>query len=310
MENNLAPIVIFAFNRPRHLKETIDYLKNNELASESNLYIYSDGANSVKDIEKVSKVRKYLKTIDGFKSINIIERKKNFGLANSIIDGVTSIVNQYGRVIVLEDDLITSPYFLNFMNDGLELYESESKVCQIMGYSYIEAYKDEFNLEDTYFIKGADSLGWATWKNSWRFFNNDSYELISIIEKNKLQKIIDRNNSYGFMKILNQQAQGNIDSWAIRWLASACVNNLYTLYPLKSLVFHTGNDGEGTNYNNKIGKLDPLKVPLNTTKKINILKKEVIEMENTTIAYNKFLKRYETALWTRIKNKLGRMISK
>jgi hypothetical protein len=310
MGNNLAPIVIFSYNRPRHLKMTIEYLKKNELASESGLYIYSDAAKSDKDIEKVTEVREYLKTVDSFKSLKIIERKKNFGLAKSIIDGVTTIVNQYGRVIVLEDDLITSPYFLNFMNDGLEIYKNDSKVCQIMGYSFIETYKDEFNLEDTYFIKGANCLGWATWKDSWRFLNIDSYELIATIEENKLQKSFDRDNSYNFMKMLKQQSQGKVDSWAIRWHASAFINNLYTLHPLKSLVFHTGNDGDGTNYNNITGKLDPLNVPLNTRRKINILKKEAFETKNTSMAYNKHLKRYKLAFWIRVKNKLWRILSK
>jgi hypothetical protein len=309
MNSDLAPIVIFAYNRPKHLKVTIDYLKKNELASESNLYIYSDAAKSSEDLEKVTEVRNYFKTINGFKSLKVIEREKNWGLSKSIIEGVTTIVNQYGKVIVLEDDLVTSPYFLNFMNDGLETYENDSKVCQIMGYSFIERYKDKFNLEDTYFVKGSSCLGWATWRNSWRSLNIDSHELIAVIEKNNLQKSFNRNNSYNYMEMLKQQARGEVDSWAIRWYASSFINNLYTLYPLKSLAFHTGNDGDGTNYNNVESKYDPLNVPLNTSGKINILKREVFETKDTSMAYNEYLKSYKVPFWIRAKNKLWKIIS-
>ena len=309
MNSDLAPIVIFTYNRVKHLKATIDYLNKNELANESNLIIFSDAAKSNEDPEAVIKVRNYIKTINGFKSLKVIEREKNWGLSKSIIEGVTATVNLYGKVIVLEDDLITSPYFLNFMNDGLKAYENDREVCQIMGYSFVERYKDKFNLEDTYFVKGSSSLGWATWKNSWRSLNIDSHELIAFIEKNNLQKSFDRNNSYNYMKMLKQQAEGKIDSWAIRWYASAFINNLYTLYPLKSLVFHTGNDGYGTNYNNIESKYDPLNVTLNTSEKISILKKEVFETKETFLAYNEYLKRYKLPFWIRVKNKLWKIIN-
>ena len=115
----------------------------------------------------------------------------------------------------------------NFQNSEILFDENEHEVCQIMVYSFVERYKYKFNLEDTYFVKGSSSLGWATWKNSWRSLNIDSHELIAFIEKNNLQKSFDRNNSYNYMKMLKQQAEGKIDSWAIRWYASAFINNLY-----------------------------------------------------------------------------------
>ncbi len=114
---NPAPIVLFTYNRPWHTRQTVEALKKNEFSQESELFIFSDGWKSDEDKPKVLEVRKYLKSIDGFKKINIIERDRNWGLANNIIDGVTKIVNEYGKVIVLEDDLITSPYFLKFMNN-------------------------------------------------------------------------------------------------------------------------------------------------------------------------------------------------
>ena len=245
-----------------------------------------------------------MKGINGFSSLNIVEREFNWGLSRSIIDGVTSVVNKHGKIIVLEDDLVTSPYFLNFMNDGLDTYKHVSKVCQIMGYSYIEHYKDKYNLDETYFIKGADCLGWATWRDAWNLFNDDSYELIEDILKKGKESEFNRNDTYNYMEMLNQQANGEVDSWAIRWYASAFLNNLYTLYPLKSLVLHIGNDGEGANYNSIDSKYDPLNVSLNMTEKVAVRKIDVLEKPNTNQAYNEYLKSYKRPLWIKFKNKL------
>lgn len=304
MNSELAPIVIFAYNRVDHLKATIDHLKKNELAKDSDVYIYSDAAKSIEDLSKVDEVRKYLKTINGFSSLKIVEREYNWGLSRSIIDGVTSVVNKYGKIIVLEDDLVTSPYFLNFMNDGLNTYKNVSKVCQIMGYSYVERFKEEYNLDETYFVKGSDCLGWATWRDAWLFFSADSYELIATIEKNRQQREFNRNDTYNYMEMLNQQAKGEVDSWAIRWYASAFLNNLYTLYPLKSLVLHIGNDGEGANYNSIDSKYDPLNVSVNMSDRVPVIKMDVLEKTNTNLAYNAYLRSYKRPLWIKLKNKL------
>ena len=132
--NNLAPIVLFVYNRPWHTRQTVEALQQNELANESELFIFSDEAKDEMATKHVNDIRDYIRTIDGFKNIEIIERDKNFGLAKSIISGVTEIINQYGTVIVLEDDLVTSPYFLQYMNDALVFYEKEDRVVSVMGY--------------------------------------------------------------------------------------------------------------------------------------------------------------------------------
>lgn len=132
----ISPIVLFVYNRPWHTKQTIESLKSNELAQESELFIYSDAAKDNDEIENVNEVRKYIETLDGFKKVTIIKREQNWGLADSIIDGVTKIVNEYGKIIVLEDDLVTSPYFLKFMNEALDFYENEEKVWHISGWNY------------------------------------------------------------------------------------------------------------------------------------------------------------------------------
>jgi hypothetical protein len=237
---NLTPIILFVYNRPWHTEQTVEALKKNELAGESDLFIFSDGPKTAND-ENMKKVREYIKTIDGFKSITIIEREKNLGLANSVVEGVTEIVNKFGKVIVLEDDLVTSRHFLRFMNDALNIYEQEEKVVSIHGYSYPVKSK----LPETFFLKGADCWGWATWKRGWDIFNSDGSELLTQIYKRNLQKEFDFNGSYPFTDMLKSQMEGEIDSWAIRWYASAFLKNKLTLYPGKSLVKNIGMDGSG-----------------------------------------------------------------
>jgi hypothetical protein len=242
--NNLSPIVLFVYNRPGHTEQTVNSLIKNKLATHSDLIIFSDGALNELESTKVNLVRKYIKTISGFKSIQIIERTKNFGLGNNIIEGVTSVVNKYGKIIVLEDDLLTSPYFLQYMNDGLKKYETVKNVISI--HSYIYPIKQK--LPETYFIKGADCLGWGTWKEKWDMFEQNGSELLSVLEEKNWTTAFDFNNSYPYTQMLKDQIDGKNSSWAVRWYASAFVNNMLTLYPARSLVYHNGNDGSGTNF--------------------------------------------------------------
>jgi len=238
---NLAPIVLFTYNRLWHTKQTVEALQNNLYADQSELIIFSDGAKNEKDEIKVKEVREYLKTIKGFKKIEIIERDKNWGLANNIIDGVTKVVNEYGKVVVLEDDLVTSPYFLKFMNEGLKFYEDEEKVISIHGYVYpIEG------LPEIFFLRGADCWGWATWKRGWDLFEKDSKKLLEELEKRKLTKLFDFNGAYPYTALLKAQICGKIDSWAIRWYASAFLKEKLTLYPGVSLVKNIGFDENAT----------------------------------------------------------------
>lgn len=240
---SLAPIVLFTYRRPKHTMQTVEALLRNKEASFSDLIIYSDGPKDEKAVEGVKKNREYIRTITGFKSIQIIERSHNWGLANSIIDGVTTVINKYGKGIIVEDDLITSPFFLQFMNEALELYEDSLDVISIHGYMYPVKKK----MPESFFIKTADCWGWATWKRGWDLFNPDSKELLAEIEHKKKCREFDFNNSYPYTDMLKAQIRGEVDSWAIRWYASALVNNKLTLYPGRSLVFQNGMDGvDGT----------------------------------------------------------------
>lgn len=238
---SLAPIALFVYNRLIHVRQTVEALQKNFLATESDLIIFSDAPKNKEKVDAVLDVRNYIQKIDGFKSVTIVERNSNFGLARSIIEGVTSIVNDYGRIIVLEDDLVTSPYFLKYMNDGLNLYESNDSVASIHGYVYpIDG------LPETFFLRGADCWGWATWKNKWSMFQPDGVMLLDELKRRNMTKRFDFNGTYSYSKMLADQISGNNNSWAVRWHASAFLKNKYTLYPGKSLVLNIGNDGSGT----------------------------------------------------------------
>jgi len=238
---NLSPIVLFVYNRLWHTQKTVEALQRNELAKNSDLYVYCDAEKSETDRNSVNQVRMYVRSIGGFKKITIIERESNWGLANSIIDGVTTVVNEYGKVIVLEDDLVSSSCFLKFMNDSLNLYEHEYSVASIHGYIYpIDG------LPKTFFLKGADCWGWATWKRAWDIFEPDGMKLLSQLETEKSQKEADFNDSYAYTQMLKDQINGKNNSWAIRWYMSAFLKNMLTLYPGRSYVENIGNDGSGT----------------------------------------------------------------
>ena len=229
---NIAPIALFVYNRLLHVQNTVEALQRNKFASESDLYIFSDGPSGEVEIENVLKVREYLKTIIGFKSVAIIEREENLGLARSIISGVTEIVDKYDRIIVLEDDLITSPFFLKFMNEALEFYKDEINVISIHGYLYpVKA-----QLPRTFFLRGADCWGWATWKRGWNLFEPDGKKLLYELKARKLKKQFDNNGAYPYTKMLEKQVKGKNNSWAIRWHASAFLKGKLTLYPGNSLI--------------------------------------------------------------------------
>lgn len=238
----LTPIALFVYNRPEHTKKTVEALLKNILASESELFIFSDGYKNESDKNAVMEVRKFIKTISGFKSIQIIERPENWGLAKSIISGVTEIVNKHGRIIVLEDDLVTSPYFLKYMNEALDMYENEELVISVHGYIY----PVKEILPETFFLRGADCWGWATWKRGWGLFESDGQKLLGELVARKLTKKFDLDDVYPYTQMLKGQIEGLNDSWAIRWYASAFLKDKLTLYPGRTLVSNIGFDDSGT----------------------------------------------------------------
>ena len=237
---NLAPIALFTYSRADHTRQAVESLLQNKEAAESDLFIFSDGPKNEAKREAVEENRRYIHTISGFKSIHIVEHEKNQGLANSLIAGITDVVNKYGRVIVVEDDLVLSPYFLKFMNDALEKYEHEDKVGAITAYCPI---KDD-TLPDTFFLRYFHCWGWATWKRSWDLLNTDTrYLLRKLRWKTKKFNVGGGINNYG---MLYCQKVGLVDSWFIRFYASLFLAEKLTLFPGRSLVSNHGFDGSGT----------------------------------------------------------------
>lgn len=238
-----APILLFAYNRPSHTRRCIESLLKNSLASESHLFIYADGAKDESQQEAVNEVRSYIRSIQGFKQVTLIERNENWGLARNIIDGVTTQVNRYGKVIVLEDDLIVAPYFLQFMNDALETYKDEPKVGHIQACDFTQ----DPTLPETFLIKWTGSWGWGTWDRAWKHFNPNGKELLKKLEERKLTYTFDFNRKYGFTRMLRRQIEGKNNSWAIRWNATLFLEDILSLNVGRSLVQNEGFDGTGTN---------------------------------------------------------------
>lgn len=237
-----APIALFVYNRLECTQQTVEALQRNELASSSDLIIYSDGAKNESQWKSVNDVRRFCAGINGFRSVRIVHREKNLGLAGSIIDGVTDVVNKHGTIIVVEDDLVTSPFFLRYMNDALTRYENESKVTCIHAYIY----PPDVILPETFFLRGANCWGWGTWKRGWEMFERDGKTLLNEITRQNLEYMFNMNGSYDYIDLLRRQIRGEVDSWAIRWYASTFIKETYTLYPGKTLVYNIGGGDDAT----------------------------------------------------------------
>lgn len=235
------PIALFVYKRLWHTQQTIRSLQENALAAQSDLYIFSDAPRDEAAEKEVSQVRAWIKTISGFRQCHLILREKNLGLANSIIQGVSSILSISNNIIVLEDDLVLSPFFLEYMHQGLALYQDDPQVASIHGY----ALPIKQTMPETYFLRGADCWGWATWKRAWDKFEADGSVLLKQLKAQKLNKEFNFQGTQANTQMLQDQITGKNNSWAIRWHASAFLHNMMTLYPGRSLVRNIGMDNSG-----------------------------------------------------------------
>lgn len=240
-DGELSPIALFVYNRPEHTRQTITALQKNRLAKKSHLIVFSDGAKNSEDQEGVDEVRSFVQNIDGFRSVTVNLSEHNKGLAKAIIDGVTEVANRYGRVIVLEDDLIVSSSFLDYMNGALEYYSDNDQVMHVSGYWYpIESE----SLPETFFLRVPSSWGWATWARAWRYFHKDPEELMETFSKQDLMRFnLDGANNFWEQVLHNYR--GLADTWAVFWYATILCREGLCLYPSKSLVHNVGLDGSG-----------------------------------------------------------------
>jgi hypothetical protein len=242
---NLAPIALFVYNRPMHTRNTIEALLKNDLASESDLYIFSDAPINFEATEAVREIREYIRQIDGFSSVTIIERGTNFGLSRSIIDGVTLVVNKHGRIIVLEDDIVTSRYFLDFMNRALDHYLNVQRVWHISGWNYPI---DPDGLPQSYFSRAMFCWGWATWADRWKYFEKAPNRLLAEWDAKKISRF-NLDGKCNFWKQVKNNASGKVNTWGVFWYVTIFEHNALCLNPSITYVENIGLDMSGVNCN-------------------------------------------------------------
>jgi hypothetical protein len=236
-----APVALFAYRRPDHLRRTLEGLKTNELAEHTPLILFLDGARNDRDAAGVAEVRRIARSVQGFRSVTTVERESNLGLAGSIIRGVTEVLKEYDDVIVVEDDLDTSRYFLKFMNDGLNAYRDNPRIASINAYMY--PVKEP--LPEVFFMRDADCWGWATWGRAWKFFEPNGQSLLQSLIDRDLRYLFDYQGAFPYTNMLINQINGRNQSWAIRWRASAFINDMLSLFPGRSLTHNSGLDNSG-----------------------------------------------------------------
>jgi len=270
-----APIALFTYNRADHTQKAVESLLKNKEAEYSDLFIFSDGPKNEKAIEGVKANREYIHTVIGFKSITIIEREKNWGLSKSLIAGITELTDKYGRVIVVEDDLIVSPYFLKYMNEALEKYKDDDRVASISAFLN----PVEGDVPNTFFLRYFACWGWGTWKRSWDLLNTDSRDLLKQLRWKKNDFNIGGTGP--FYGILYCDKVGLNDSWAVRFYASCFLKNKLHLFPGRTMAIQSGMDGTGTHsgVSNIYTNMHPSEIPISL---------KDIEVQESKDMYQKF----------------------
>lgn len=235
---DLAPVVVFTYNRLDTVVSLINSLKQNLLSKDTEIIIFSDYPKNENIFPDVIQVRKFLKTIDGFKSVKIVERNQNYGLAKNIIEGVTEIINKHGSIIVLEDDLVVSKNFLSFMNQALEFYKDDDNIFSISGFTW--NLKTIQNLDDDVYLSyRPSSWGWGTWKNQWKNIDWNVSDFNDFMQ-NKGEKQKFNRGGADMTRMLNDYVKGKNNSWAIRWAYAMYKQNKYCIYPKISKIQNIG----------------------------------------------------------------------
>jgi len=253
----LSPIVLFVYNRPWHTRQTIEALQKNELADQSDLFIFSDGPKNEQTQEAVQEVRKYIRTFDGFKSVTIQEREKNLGLAKSVISGVTELIAKYGKIIVVEDDLVTSNDFLSFMNQALNWFENESRIFSVSGFNFPIIVPNHYKY-DAYCSYRSMSWGWGTWKDRWLKSDWDIGDFKRFLADKNAQYSFNRGGD-DLTDMLILQMTSKIDSWSIRWDYTHHKHNAFAILPVESKIYNIGFDTSGVHCKNAPFRQSPLK---------------------------------------------------
>lgn len=236
-----APIALFVYNRPGHTRRTVESLLSNDLAADSDLYVFSDAARDATAATAVQAVRDYVASIGGFRSVRTTYQETNQGLAKSIISGTSQLCREFGQVIVLEDDLVSSPYFLRYMNDALELYRDVAQVMHVSGSAYPI---DTAGLSETYFLQIPLCWGWATWQRAWQHFDKD-IAVMDRFDRRAIDRFCVDGTFPDFWAQLIGNRDGSINTWFIFWYAEIFLRGGLSLFPRESLLRNIGMDGTG-----------------------------------------------------------------
>lgn len=239
-----APIALFVYNRPEHTRQTLEALSRNRLADETPLFVFSDGPKAgatAADRERIAATRTLVCRRRWTLSTTLVESDVNRGLADSIVNGVRRVLGEYGRVIVLEDDIVTSPGFLEYMNGGLELYANEPRVMHLSGYMYPLGLRTR----GTMFLRVLSCWGWATWARAWQHYESDVETHFRRLNSPRSVRKFNVEGHADFYRQLQDNRAGRIRSWAVRWYASWLAQGGLSLFPTQSLVRNVGHDGTG-----------------------------------------------------------------
>ncbi len=299
----LAPIVIFAYKRPKQLMRMLDSLAANDLAKDSRLIVFCDGPKpdaTPQDLIGIKSVREIANSIKGFAQVQVVEATSNKGLARSVIDGVTRTVDEHGRTIVIEDDAVVSPKFLWFMNSALERFAEEDRVLSVGSWNH---YAGAEVVQANFFIRYPDSLAWATWKRAWDHFEPDGKLLWERLrEKNMLTQLDGGGGISYFSRMLKAQNDGKLDSWAIRWTASCILHEGLTLMPRQPLALNLGAGEGGTHEDVATTIFDHLRLDDHPLEVGSMIVKENVAALNARITFIKwhFEGGYDPSLKARI----------
>ncbi|MEA5026329.1 hypothetical protein SDC9_102703 [bioreactor metagenome] len=300
-----APLVLFVYNRLEHTKKTILALSQNTIAKKTCLYIYSDAAKNPDSEAKVNRVREYIHSREieeSFMSVTIIEAQQNKGLANSIIEGVSSIISKYKRVIVIEDDNISSKDFLQFMNDCLNKYETNTKIWSIGGFSCVDKFPADY-VDDVYIVGRTCSYAWATWENRWNKVDWSVQNYRTSFRFNLPKRILFNKFGNDRSNMLDLQMHSRVNSWAIRFCYAEFEYRMYTVYPKVSRISNIGHDGSGTHFNRKTSEDDErFNIPLSSINNSYVLP-NTIEI-NDDVCRN-FAQHFNEPVWKCFRRYIG-----
>ncbi len=232
----LAPVAVFVFRRPEHVRRLLASLAENPEAVRCEVRVFADGPRSAADEPAVEETRAIVRAAP-FPNLVLVERDANVGLSRNLIDGISRVCAEFGRVVVLEDDLVLSRDFLAYANAALERYRDDERVMHVSGYMY------DIDLGvsgDTVFLPFISSWGWATWDRAWRRFDPEARFARRVLSGSVLRHRFDLSGSFGFSKMLEAQLAGRIDSWDICWYLSVFEHDGLALFPTRSLVENSG----------------------------------------------------------------------